>query len=136
MTIPSLGMSSEQNLQGTGLHDDPLQDRQACSELSQGGWSNISPVRAIFVLSPPKTVTNLQPSPPPLHSLNDSNTFRYFDRKGPPQSSRRKKTPSTTMTIITTSAWLYVTIIDINTIILQYYSGYVRVGFWGGDCAW
>ena len=30
-----------------------------------------------------------------------------------------------------TRAWLYVTIIDINTIILQYYSGYVGVGLGG-----
>ena len=31
-----------------------------------------------------------------------------------------------------TRAWLYVTIIDINTIILQYYSGYVGGDFGGG----
>ena len=55
---------------GDRLHD-PLHSRQACPEFiafdQAGGWSNMFPVKAIFVLFPPKTGANLlHPRPPPI----------------------------------------------------------------------
>ena len=40
--------------------------------IPEGGWSNMSPVGAIFVPSPPKTGTNLLHPRPPPQSLNGS----------------------------------------------------------------
>ena len=61
-------MSTEQFLQGTGIHD-PLHGRQALScrieLLSQEGWSNIFPVGAIFVPSPTTTGKYFRHLPPP-----------------------------------------------------------------------
>ena len=70
--ILSPGMTPKQPLPGIVLHD-PLHGRQACPQIiliSPGGWSNKSPVGAIFVPFPPKTGTNLgHPRPP--QSLNE-----------------------------------------------------------------
>ena len=85
-TTPSPGRSSKHPLPGIGLHD-PLHGRQACPKIQlipPGGWSNMSPVGAIFVPFPLKTGTKLLHPLPPPQSLNRSykvlvcSTFLFF----------------------------------------------------------
>ena len=69
-TIPSPGRSPKQPLSGTGLHDDPLHDRQACPELNSfhKGVCQISPREGLFSCRPlPKRgqICDI-PAPPPI----------------------------------------------------------------------
>ena len=70
-------------------------------------------------------------APPDPFRLTSAPSFTIAQQQ-PIRSSTSGSLPYTLpFTQALTRAWLYVTIIDINTIILQYYSGYVGVDFLG-----